>query len=104
VQGITVPDDWYQIDGAWEALELKSDLIDAPTADLPGLTALARRYLADARGDAENLPLGARYALWFIRDPGPAGRAAMMAELSVAGSPVTRVRFGSGQWQTVSAP
>jgi hypothetical protein len=99
VAGSTVPDDWYLVDGVREALELKSDLLHL--MNLGDLKALARAYLTDARGDAENLPKGSRYGLWFIRDPGKAGRDAMAAELSAAGSPITRVRFGAGDWQPV---
>jgi hypothetical protein len=101
VVGSTVPDDWYLVDGVRESLELKSDLVHLMT--LTDLRALARGYLVDARGDAENLPDGSRYGLWFIRDPGSAGRQAMMDELSAAGSPITRVRFGGREWQPVVA-
>ncbi|BCJ50645.1 hypothetical protein Asp14428_21200 [Actinoplanes sp. NBRC 14428] len=97
VSGCTVSDDWYQVDGRWEALELKSDLIhQQSTAEL---RALAGGYLTDAAGDAENLPPGSRYALWFIREPGTqADMDAMITVLRGGGSPITRVRFGDREW------
>ncbi len=99
----TVPDDWYDVGGGvLEGLNLKSDRIHDPTADLKAITA---KYFGRALIEAGNQPPGTRYALWFVRTPkDPAGLQAMVEIFSGPGTRISRVRFGKGDWIDIPAP
>lgn len=47
---------------------------------------------------APNLPAGDLLSLDFIRNAGPITRARMLDILFVADRPLSRVRFGGGEW------
>ena len=77
-------------DGIYEHIEGKSDALDTPGRR----ATVATDYRAAADADATNMLPGARYYLWFFRDPGPEGRAQMRTILMAGNSPVTDVFFG----------
>jgi hypothetical protein len=101
----TVPDYRQTHDGKTEWVNLKSDLIDGKRAeDLnnKGVNKLGKaaadKYLEQAKKDVANLPRGDTCSLDFIRTPSAKTEAEMLRILFAEGSPISRVRFGDGEW------
>jgi hypothetical protein len=103
VEGATIPDYSIVHQGFTEWINLKSDLIDQGPKQRSGAyqagVDAAGGYLKTIRDkDALNVPTGDKMSLDCVRDPGPVTRQRMLDILQAPGSPVYRVRFGTGNW------
>ncbi|HEY6033644.1 MAG TPA: DUF4157 domain-containing protein [Kofleriaceae bacterium] len=111
-EGTTIPDYRIAHAGFTEWVNQKSHDLDPKgprdaNGVLKGAKATARSLLKDMIGDgtdskpgeANNIPIGDRYSLDFIRDPGPETVVAMLDILFGETSPLYRVRFGE-DWHT----
>jgi len=106
--GSTIPDYSIPHEEFVEWVEQKSDLIASGPKRADGATeagvGAARKYRADAIADEENLPVGDKISIEFVRNVDPATKKAMLDVLFSPESPVYRVRFGGGEWIPRSAP